>query len=113
MSPPTRHVVGMASASIVPVVLMWCIAALFTAKPLQSILDFPFAGMWLLSISIVWVAVVGIPIAVILIRSRRTSIWHFALAGFMGGALPSGLSLLTAQQYPPFDGSARSWLHVA
>ncbi len=61
----------------------------------------------------VWAVATGIPTAAILIRRRLISAWHFALAGLICGALPSAIALIFGDQFPPFDGSERSWLHVA
>jgi hypothetical protein len=63
-------------------------------------------------IASVWAVAVGVPSAAILIRYGRTSAWYFALAGFIGGALPTAAALMFGEQFPPFDGSVHSWLHV-
>ena len=80
---------------------------------MQSFSDFPIAGGFLLLIAGVWALVTGIPFAAILIRYRRTSAWYFALAGLISGALPSAVALIFGEEFPPFDWTARSWLHVA
>jgi hypothetical protein len=108
-----RHALGFAAASAAPVGVLWGVASLFTVHPMQSFSDFPIEGGFLLLIAGVWALVTGIPFAAILIRNRRTSAWYFALAGFFGGALPSAVALIFGEQFPPFDGTARSWLHVA
>jgi hypothetical protein len=113
MSPLARHALGIASASAAPVVVLWGIASLLTEHPVQSFSDLPIVGGWLFLIAGVWAVAAGIPSAAILIRCRRTSAWYFALAGFIGGALPSAVALVVGEQFPPFDGTARSWLHVA
>src|ERR1039457_1476461 len=109
-----RHALGFSAASAAPVGILWGIASLFTVHPMQSFSDFPIAGGGvLLLIAGAWALVTGIPFAAILIRYRQTSVWYFALAGFIGGALPSAVALIVGEQVPPFDGTARSWLHVA
>ena len=113
MSSLARHALGMALASAAPVLVLWGVTSLFVEHPCQSFADLFIFGEWLFLMAAAWVVAVGIPSAVILIRYHRRSAWHFALAGFMGGALPTAVALILGEQFPPFDGSAHSWLHVA
>ena len=113
MTPLARHALAMASASAAPVLVLWGVGSYFTEHPVQSFSELPIFGACLFLIAGVWAVAVGVPSAAILIRYGRTSVWYFALAGFIGGALPSTVALVVGEQFPPFDGSARSWLHVA